>query len=1124
MATAYYGRHLSGADTDFGNTLGPTSSNERATAFKPMTEDGWGFAIGGRYGALNAGNTPYVRNGVWALSGGAPGARIAYTGRINPSTQQNDQYGGANYEAAPENVTAGYGSTLGIKLVQGVAYAVGWTATLYSLGHSMIQAATLNDSTANNTLYRKNVSSQPPTDPMAPDTSSYEGWIDAWIHYQKNRQPSNPSTGLYPLNGANLTTTTPTFQADFADADTVYGDSLFKYTIQVRLVGTTTLLWNHEYTATGAEVSANAVTIVYAGSALSSGNTYEWRVKVADQFGFYSYYSNQNSSGVDGAWRTFSVNVGGTVTIGVSPTGKQSTNQPGPFLAKWSDPGGLSSTSFQVDILNGSTVVQTTNFAQTVLSTVSPGTSIPNLTWANLFGSSTLPWSSNYTWRIRGTNTSGVVGGWSSSLAFSTDYSPLKPVLSSLTPNSTSQITSYPPIGFTMTDPDDTAAGLLSAKVWIQSQPYLVNGSFVTDLNGWTATDNSGGTTTTAYTRDVTVYTGGAVKANITANTHAAGLVTSYENTAMWSPCVVGESYTIDFVFRTTNASVQPRLQINWYNAAKALISSSTEAAYSPLINTDYARTFTAVAPANAVFYRIAMVVYTTAGSGTLGTVYASTFSPENGTRFIRNATFGTNWTYQTVHGTDAVQTITFGGTVTGGTYTASFNGATSAAINWNDSAATVQTKLLAMSSIPSANGVVVTGGPGPTALVVTFSNDISGTFQNAMTVTSSLTGTAPTVSVVQTTLGASGDVAGASNYYWKSQGTDTILTGPFSDLAVFVYAVGPAVTITAPITTSSTASPLITWTAPGQVKARVLLCSDSAMTVVLKDTGTYISAVQSYQVPQSLLANGQVVWAQVFVTNSAPLTGSNTPVSFTVSLTPPATITGFSATPTLAAYDIKPSVVVLQWDPTQLPPGQFGGYLIGKRITGADVSTEQLVITIPSPNQTSWTDDKPTSGISWTWSIRQVWVLANGDTANGLRAEDAEALTLEGVIVSDVQQGTTLRMCMRYDEDRMESPQGSYETLPAWGGAKPWQVADALDYQIITGKFILYNDSTGLSALTQAAGIRSLMSAKSTVCYRDERMNRVFGLIHKCDLRHIRVGQYEVDFELHEAYYVEGT
>lgn len=65
-----------------------------------------------------------------------------------------------------------------------------------------------------------------------------------------------------------------------------------------------------------------------------------------------------------------------------------------------------------------------------------------------------------------------------------------------------------------------------------------------------------------------------------------------------------------------------------------------------------------------------------------------------------------------------SVQAITFASAPSAGTFFLSYNGNSTAAINWNDSAATIQTKLQAVASL---GAVTVTGSIASLSLVVTF-------------------------------------------------------------------------------------------------------------------------------------------------------------------------------------------------------------------------------------------------------------------------------------------------------------------------------------------------------------------------------------------------------------------
>jgi hypothetical protein len=105
----------------------------------------------------------------------------------------------------------------------------------------------------------------------------------------------------------------------------------------------------------------------------------------------------------------------------------------------------------------------------------------------------------------------------------------------------------------------------------------------------------------------------------------------------------------------------------------------------------------------------------------------------------------------------DETQSITITGAPTGGTFTLTFGGNTTAAINWNDPASTVQTRLQALASIGAGNALV-TGGPGPaTPFIVEFAGTMAKTSEALITLTTnSLTGgSSPSVAIARIQGGA---------------------------------------------------------------------------------------------------------------------------------------------------------------------------------------------------------------------------------------------------------------------------------------------------------------------------------------------------------------------------------
>jgi hypothetical protein len=107
-----------------------------------------------------------------------------------------------------------------------------------------------------------------------------------------------------------------------------------------------------------------------------------------------------------------------------------------------------------------------------------------------------------------------------------------------------------------------------------------------------------------------------------------------------------------------------------------------------------------------------------------------------------------------TTNGTNEVQQIAITGTPTGGTFTATYSGQTTASIAYNATAATVQAALENLSNI-AVGDVVCTGGPLPgTPVVCTFGGNLGNANLTQMTTTDSLTGGTTPASAVTTTTG----------------------------------------------------------------------------------------------------------------------------------------------------------------------------------------------------------------------------------------------------------------------------------------------------------------------------------------------------------------------------------
>lgn len=129
----------------------------------------------------------------------------------------------------------------------------------------------------------------------------------------------------------------------------------------------------------------------------------------------------------------------------------------------------------------------------------------------------------------------------------------------------------------------------------------------------------------------------------------------------------------------------------------------------------------------------------------------------------IGQLTVGYDTTPGTTAGVSEVDTLTIGGTPTGGTFTITYGGLTTAAITWSATNATllsnINTAVRALANVGGTNitatAASLTAGIGTIAL--TFSGTLATTTIPvlAMATGTSLTGTSPTTVITQTTVGS---------------------------------------------------------------------------------------------------------------------------------------------------------------------------------------------------------------------------------------------------------------------------------------------------------------------------------------------------------------------------------
>lgn len=517
-----YGRYSGGAPESATGNI--TAGQSRACVFDPLTDNAW-FSLVGFVGGKQSGNVTAIVSVYDTDASKNPDDRLGYSDDIAVTTVMVGGGDGTHYTAGIAQSDNGPGDGLGdIMGHSGHRLALDIYSGSNAMRHSMVAAGSI---TADNEQFYTRTSpldgSSHPDNPYGAYSASVEGHITAYLQGYKNQQPEAPSNNIYPTGSINEIA--PVFTADFDDLNGDYGtanggydsgDELNQYKIQLRQVGTTTLLWNVTYSATADEKNADAINRPYGGSPLTRGVQYEWRLWMSDAFDDLSNYSDTGSGT---GWFTFTPANLGFVTLDSDPTGKIEDNTPD-FKGRWNHQSATTMKTVQVRLKNASGVVLQTgadfNIAD-VASSAAPGT-LFTVPWADT-GFSTLAWGTSYRYEIRGFDGTQW-SDWSAYRTFSTNKAPS--IASNHSPANGTIVTAYPKLTFALTDTDDTVATGLQAWTDVTDPGFVVH-HFEATYNATTGLWESQLTAAevpslgtyqwAAYGYDGTIYSGEAASA-----------------------------------------------------------------------------------------------------------------------------------------------------------------------------------------------------------------------------------------------------------------------------------------------------------------------------------------------------------------------------------------------------------------------------------------------------------------------------------------------------------------------------------------------------------------------------------------------------------------------------------
>jgi hypothetical protein len=619
----YFGRRLIGAAGAFGLAA---DGQERAVVFAPTGVDLWMNKFGIRTGKFTGTNAAVVLCCRRVDDDYRPSTLIGYSDVVTASTTMTTGAGGVVVTPAVD-VGLNNPRGLAIMLGGGNTHALSILADLASAGFGMEEAANVNYQDEHFYTASGRVGTTPP-DAFGAYATTFEGMINIWGECELNVKPLTPASrspgSTNQLTPTVVATNTPVLTGSFRDLNGVYGpgnggvnvgDCLNRVWITVRRASDDLLLWEKKYTASDAEVAAEAFSITYAGSTLTNDTLVYWTCAVSDQFNRFSDTSDK---------LYFKYSSAGFVTLDGTPTGKTDDVDPN-FQFRWNHGSGTATTHTRLTLFQGDTIVDQHEQAQVVASSAFPGT-LATFNWP--FGTDVLAAGKKYWYQVEASTNGGTSWFGSAKRSFTVDASPSIPRNPS--PQSGTIGAGLPAIRFTMSDVDDTVGTGLTCVLEISSSPNIDNIEFVSDVAGWVNHAAVTNITATGPTyqagQNGPESTGGALQVVISANTNGGTNVGPLYRTTERYGCVTGETYSATMWGRTTNANLKPLIAIMWYDASDVLLSTSvdTSAAFPMTANVWAEKdspSFSAVAPASAVWMRLAFRATSVTANQT-GTVY----------------------------------------------------------------------------------------------------------------------------------------------------------------------------------------------------------------------------------------------------------------------------------------------------------------------------------------------------------------------------------------------------------------------------------------------------------------------------------------------------------------------
>jgi hypothetical protein len=244
------------------------SGTIRASIMGSLSAAGWATRIGGRMGRSTGANATAAL-ALYKATSTAITNRVAQTSTFAVSVYMDpsDRTTGTDYTQA----------LTGVPISPGQIYAIALRCASQSISHGQDNSG--------HPMHFKTAGSFP--DPYAAGSVSAQGKMSLWVEVTTNRKPNTPTVPS-PASGAVTVNVRPPITVRHSDPDTVYGDYMKQYKVEIwNEANTTLIMTSGVLTATGPQQTAGEA-IWTPGADLVAGSTYTIRANTYDYHGVAS--------------------------------------------------------------------------------------------------------------------------------------------------------------------------------------------------------------------------------------------------------------------------------------------------------------------------------------------------------------------------------------------------------------------------------------------------------------------------------------------------------------------------------------------------------------------------------------------------------------------------------------------------------------------------------------------------------------------------------------------------------------------------------------------------------------------------------------------------------------------